>query len=376
MGAAANRIKNLADGLKNDGNEIIVICPLPNYPKGKVFKHYKNKIFFNEIIDGVKVKRYWVFPSKSKNPFMRFISMMSFSFSLWFSFFKLIFNKPQICIIQSPPLLVGFSGLIFSKFLRCKNILNVSDIWPLSAFELGVINKGFFYKFLEQIESLNYKFAHKIVGQSEETIEHISKIVKKEFLVYRNTPKYFKYEVKNTNTSKKKIVYAGLLGYAQGILKICKSVNFKELGVEFHIYGAGMEEHKIEQIAKNNTANIFYHGVISQHQLQSEITKYDIGLVPLKNKIYGAVPSKIFELMQFGIPILFFGEGEGAKIVIKENIGLSTNSDNIKDLKNKILEFKEMNLNQYKTLSLNSINAHKQKYNLENQLNNFKELLK
>ena len=371
MGAAANRIKNLAEGLKNVENEVMVICPLPNYPKGEIFKSYKNKFSVSETINHITVKRFWIFPSKSTNPILRILSMLSFSLSMWFSIFSLLKNKTDVFIIQSPPLLVGFSGLLLSKVLRSKNILNVSDIWPLSAYELGVIKKGFFYKFLEIIEKVNYKLADKIVGQSEETIHHISKIVDRDFLVYRNVPKLNNGKPKTKNGENLKLVYAGLLGYAQGVLHICESINFKELGAELHIYGGGIEEENIRKLAKDKTSNIFFYGLKKAEEIKNEINKFDVGLVPLKNKIHGAVPSKVFELMQSGIPILFFGEGEGAKIVVDHDIGISTNSDNINDLKNKILDFKEIAPDKFREMSANSLNLHFDKYHLEYQLNNF-----
>lgn len=376
MGAAASRIKNLADALKEKGNMVSIICPLPNYPQGKIFKNYKNKFYVKDIIDGIEVKRFWIFPSKSKKAIIRLFSMLSFACSLWFSFFSFLRKKPDIFIVNSPPLLVALSGLIFSKFLGCKNILNVSDIWPLSALELGVIKKGFSYHLLEKIEKTNYILADKIIGQSEETISHISNIVQKEFLVYRNVPMYKEYIKKEKSEGDLKIVYAGLLGYAQGVLEICNELNFKKLGVELHIYGAGMDEEKITEIVKNEDKNIFFHGVKTSKEIKKEIRKYDVGFVPLKNKIYGAVPSKIFELMQLGVPILFYGEGEGQKIIEKEQIGLTCESNNIEQLKQIILEFKK--LEDYSGISNKMLILHKNKYNLATQLekifdNNFIE---
>jgi glycosyltransferase involved in cell wall biosynthesis len=166
MGAAANRIRNLAEGLQQKGNEVIVICPLPNYPKGKIFKKYSGKFSVKEVTNKIKIKRYWIFPSKSKNAFIRLISMLSFAWSLWFSVFSFLKRKPDVFIINSPPLLVGLSGLLLSKILKGKTILNVSDIWPLSALELGVIKRGFFYTLFERIEKTNYKLAYKIIGNS------------------------------------------------------------------------------------------------------------------------------------------------------------------------------------------------------------------
>jgi glycosyltransferase involved in cell wall biosynthesis len=369
MGAAANRIKNLAEELQQKGNEITVICPLPNYPKGKIFKEYKNKFSAKKTVNNVIIKRYWIFPSKSKNAFVRLISMLSFAWSLWFSIFSFLKRKPNVFIINSPPLLVALSALLLSKLLRCKTILNVSDIWPLSALELGVIKRGFFYSLFERIEKVNYKLADKIVGQSDETITHISKIVDKEFLVYRNTPKFKKYAQKEKSKYNVKIVYAGLLGYAQGILTLCKEINFKELGVELHIYGAGMEEREIVEIIKKQDRNIFFHGVKTASEIKEEIRKYDVGFVPLKNKIYGAVPSKIFELTQLGIPILYVGGGEAASIIEEEEIGFCCEPENYSNLIRIITKFKEMNSVEYTKISRNGLSLHENKFKLEYQLN-------
>ncbi|WP_105048966.1 glycosyltransferase family 4 protein [Polaribacter butkevichii] len=375
MGAAANRIKNLAEGLKNKGNKVTVICPLPNYPKGKIFEKYSRKFFVKENIEEITVKRYWIFPSKSKNAIVRLFSMLSFAWSFWFSIFSLVRKKPDVFIIQSPPLLVALSGLLLSKVLGCKNILNVSDIWPLSALELEVIKKGFFYSFLEKIEKTNYKLADKIIGQSEEIITHIKAVITKEFLVYRNVPVYREYDVKEKSRGNLKIVYAGLLGYAQGILKICDEINFKELGVELHIYGAGMEENEIKEFAANADNNVFFYGVRTASEIKDEIRKYDIGFVPLKNKIYGAVPSKIFELMQLGIPILYVGSGEAVELIKNQKLGVFSDPNDVKRLKANISFFKEMNNSDYIMYSKNNINAHLNEFNLELQMEKFQNFI-
>ena len=375
MGAAANRIKNLAEGLKDKGNKVTVICPLPNYPKGKIFEKYKNKFSVNESIDGIKIKRFWIFPSKSEKAIVRLFSMLSFAWSFWFSIFSFIRKKPDLFIIQSPPLLVALSGLLLTKVLRCKNILNVSDIWPLSALELEVIKKGFFYSFLEKIEKVNYKLADTIIGQSEEIITHIKGVVDKEFLIYRNVPNYREYPAKEKSSGNLKIVYAGLLGYAQGILNICNQINFKEIGVELHIYGAGMEEDEVIELSKNPENNIFFHGIKTAEEIKEEIRKYDIGFVPLKNKIYGAVPSKIFELMQLGVPILYVGSGEAEEIIKTQKVGFFSEPNNFTALSKNISRLNNMDNTTYSDYSKNSINAHIKEFNLEKQMDKLQNFI-
>ena len=301
--------------------------------------------------------------------------MLSFAVSLWFSIFTLFQKKPDVCIVQSPPLLIAFSGLLMSRFIGCKTILNVSDLWPLSAFELGAIKKNLLYRFLEKVEQLNYRLADKIMGQSNEIIAHIKPKVNKSFLLYRNVPTYKKYEEREISKEKLKIVYAGLLGYAQGIYNICNQINFKKLDVEFHIYGSGMEEAKILNFCNDKDVNVFFHGSKTVLEIKEEIRKYDVAIVPLATTIYGAVPSKIFELMQLGMPILYVGDGEASKIINQESIGFTSNPRDYETLIKNIVGYQKMTIKEYNVFVKNSLDSHQNSYNLNTQLKALSQFL-
>ncbi|NIK90860.1 glycosyltransferase family 4 protein [Mangrovimonas sp. CR14] len=321
-GAASNRIFQLAEGLKSKGFETTVICPLPNYPTGKIFAEYKGKLRRLEDINGIKVCRLWIFASNSKNKLLRLLSMLSFSLSLtWF----FIWNKiPKTVIVQSPPLLVAFTSMFFLKSKKRKLILNVSDLWPLAGLELRAFKKNLNYRILERIEKYNYQKAHLILGQSEEILCHIKKICpEKELFLYRNYPNFKSPSLKETiplEGRKIKLVYAGLLGIAQGILKLCNNLDYSK--IEFHIYGSGAEEDLIKSfIEENNHLPIFFHGSLSREKLHKELLEYDLTIIPLLNRIYGSVPSKIFEYAKLGLPMLYFGGGEGETIIDENALG-------------------------------------------------------
>lgn len=377
IGAASNRITNMSFGLSK--NDISVICPIPNYPHGRIFKKYKWKLYVKEKISGVNVYRYFIYPSNSKNALIRLLSMFSFAFSLWFfSFNYRHIKKTDKVIIQNSPFLVSLSAIILFKYVYQKKIvLNVSDLWPISAFDLGSINKGLLYTFLEEIELFMYRSSDFILGQSNEILNHVNKKVDIKTFLYRNIqPK-----IKNFNSKKRKnftLVYAGLLGVAQDVYGILCNIDFKQINIEFHIYGDGNQKSKIKNLLSNTkNKHVKYCGTLPKNQLDKIISQYHIALVPLKNRIRGAVPSKIFELCQKKIPILFFGEGEGAEIIRKHKLGSVVPDNNYVELKQKLLFFSKLTQKDYEMYvhncskySLNNINFNKQVKELELFLKN------
>ncbi|MEJ2113868.1 MAG: glycosyltransferase family 4 protein [Flavobacteriaceae bacterium] len=321
IGAASNRMFQLANGLKKHGFNVSVITPLPNYPTGKIFGQYKGKFKVSANENDIYIHRLWIYASNSKNKFIRLFAMLSYSFSLmWFY----LWNKiPKTVVIQSPPLLVAFTSMLFLKSKKRKLILNVSDLWPIAGLELGVLKKSFGYTLLEKIERFNYKKADLVLGQSEEILSHITSLPpQKETFLYRNYPNFKLPKIEFIDSDEKtiKLVYAGLLGVAQGIYKLCQELDFNT--IEFHIYGSGSEQNKIENfISKNKDIPIFYHGELKRTDLHSELMKYDVTIIPLLNRIYGSVPSKIFEYARLGLPMIYFAGGEGEKIIKKFKLG-------------------------------------------------------
>lgn len=343
-GAAANRINAMVNGFYNHNYKVTVVCPLPNYPDGNIFEGYKNTYIKKTEEQFGILYRLWLWPTKSSNKFLRLLSMLSFSLSLLF--FLLFKKTPKKVIIQYSPIFVGFTGVFWSRLLSKKIILNVSDLWPLAGLEMGILKKGLYYNILSKMEGFCYKKSNLILGQSEEILAHIKSFeYKKPLFLYRNFPDFNqpKKLPKNEGVDKIKIVYAGLLGVAQGLYKICSEISFTER-VSLHIYGSGPEA---ELIQKLNKPHVYYYGAIERDKLHKELLKYDIGFVPLANRIYGSVPSKIFELNRLGLPILYCAGGEGGDIVINYKLGWNVPVNNVQKLQEFIDSLSLSKLNEF-----------------------------
>lgn len=169
--------------------------------------------------------------------------MMSFATMLWLFAFKIkkIQGYDRV-IIQSPPLPVAGSAItLFKKIFGRKILVNISDLWPLSAVELGAMCEGGkIYNIFAWIERYIYRNADGIFGQSEEIIRHVNQFPStKNKFVYRNLQQYAVAAQPKRKHTPFRIVYAGLLGVAQDIYSIIENIPFQSIGAEFHLYGGG-----------------------------------------------------------------------------------------------------------------------------------------
>ncbi len=375
QGAAANRIEQLALKLQQNNYKVTVVCPLGNYPKGTLFPEYKGKFSVTEMRDNITVKRLWIYPSVSKNLVVRIVSVLSFSLGL---FFYLLFKKtPKKVVVQSPPLLLSFISVLVLSVKNKKIILNISDLWPMAALELGALKKGSFsHKCSLFLERFIYKKANLILGQSHEIITHIhSYFPEKKCFLYRNFPDHSVEEMtlKTTENQPVKIFYAGLLGIAQGVLELCQNIDLKGLNIELHLFGDGAEKNEIEHlISTQKEQKIIFHGMMDRKALHEKLQTFDVAIVPLKTRIYGSVPSKIFEYAALGFPILYFGGGEGETIVHEHQLGWVVAVGNYQDLNQKLSLISGLTKAEIHQMKKRIFKEAQEAFDLENQM---KELI-
>jgi len=369
-GAAPGRMYHMAQLLQQHGFKVTVLTALPNYPAGRVFEDYRKKSVYSEQLDGITVHRTWLIPSNSGMVWKRLLSSLSYAAGLFLQALpRLRRSDPELIIVSSPPFITGYCGLLLAARTKAIRVLNVSDLWPGSMLELGAIRNGWRYKLLKRLEHNMYRRADAVCGQSVEILDEVHSYIRnKPAFLYRNLHPAVPEAQWTRPAGKRKLIYAGLLGVAQGVLELCRAVDFAALGTELHIYGEGYEKEELCQfIATHPQRGISYHGSLPAAALPAIFSRFHASLIPLKTSIPGAVPSKIFNAVANGLPVLFSAGGEGSDIVTTQGIGLANPAGDYTALIGNIQQMVTMNEEKYHALRNRCLAAAAGTFNKEEQ---------
>ncbi|HTN18640.1 MAG TPA: glycosyltransferase family 4 protein [Chitinophagaceae bacterium] len=378
-GAAPGRMFRLAELLSQNGYTVSVLCAMPNYPTGKIFEGYKWKLVSRENLEGIQVTRSWLIPTHSSRRLKRAVSQLSYVASLLLLTGRQLVNtRPETVIVSSPPFVTGYLGCLLAKKLtRAKIILNISDLWPGTAYELGFLKDGPLYRFLLRREQNMYRLADAFTVQSEEIGRHIQRSLPDAALfLYRNLQAPAAQATQSRPAGKRKIVYAGLLGIAQGVLDIVKAVDFAAWDTELHIYGQGNELQGIQDwISAHPGRCVVYKGSVAAKEIPAVLTQYHAMLIPLTQHLEGAVPSKIFNALANGLPILFSGDGEGAAIVRQTGTGLTNRAGDFAGLEKNVAILAGLTAEQYEQMRQQCIICSQETFNKDIQDESFIQFL-
>lgn len=349
-GAPQNRLSNMARQFKESGFEVHVLTAKPNYPRGVIHDDYKHGLINRKKEAGIDTIHCWLFVTRSKNLILRLINYFSFVFSsaLIGTF---LLPKADLLIMESPPLFLSISAWWLSRIKRAKLILNVSDLYPETAIALGMLSNKFLKKIFFLFEAWSYKISALVTGQTQGIIISIQQRFpsKLTFLLTNGFDiDQFHLDPKLRENKHEFIIgYAGVLGYAQNLgilLETAKSLE-KFDNIKFRLYGDGpMSDFLMEQIHSQDLNNIEILGHFPHSEIIRIMQFWDIGLVPLANTplMAGARPSKMFEIMGFGLPVVLISpEGEASKIIQEAKAGIWVDANHPECLSEKIHELYE-----------------------------------
>lgn len=350
VNAPATRTAEHCKVWQEEGHEITIITCFPNFPKGKVYKGYKQKLYQIENFNGVKVIRVPTYITANKGTLKRTLDYISFMVAASIAG---LFVKTDMIIATSPQFFTALAGRFLSIVKRKKWLLEIRDIWPESIKVVTGMDNAII-RFFEFLERRMYKTADKIVivtPQLKENLIAKHPIVKDKIAVITNGVDLQKFDLdlneldirKKLGLENKIIVaYIGTHGMAHGLDFILKSAQkCLDRNIHFLFIGDGAKREELLQLKKElDLSNVTMLPSVSKEEVVPYLSIIDIGLVNLiKSHLFkAAIPSKIFELAAMQKPILLGVEGEVQKIVDKYHAGVSFEPENEDDFLNSLFE--------------------------------------
>ena len=151
------------------GAEVTVITCQPNFPQGRLYEGYKNRLYQVEEIEGIRVVRVWSFIVANEGFLLRVLDHLSFA---WTAFWAGLFQKrPDVIVATSPQFFTTFAGIGLSWFRKRPWVFEVRDMWPEGIIFLK--HESLIFKVLERIEKFLYRHADGIVALTESFQQNI-----------------------------------------------------------------------------------------------------------------------------------------------------------------------------------------------------------
>lgn len=339
------------------GVQVTIITCAPNFPKGEVFSGYKNSLWSTEFIDGVRVIRVWTYIAKNEGFLKRICDYISFMVSA--SVAALFVKKIDLVVGTSPQFFTACAAAIVSRFKRIPWVFELRDIWPESIKAVGAMGDSFLMRQLEKLELFLYRDCKKIIavtyafksslidrGISPDKIEVVTNGVD----LSNYSPREKDSELVGSLGLQGCFVagYIGTHGLAHGLEALLNAAErLKSISegrdVKFLFLGDGARKKDLVIDAKSrNLDNVLFLDSVSKELVSRYWSLLDVSIIHLKKTdlFNSVIPSKLFECMGMGIPVLHGVPGESAEIVRGEGVGIAFASDDDEALADALLMMK------------------------------------
>ena len=341
--APATRLYEHAIRWVRDGHEVTVITCAPNFPEGKLYAGYENRWRHVELIDGIRVVRVKTYITANEGFLRRTLDYMSFMFM---GFLMGLFERrPDVIVATSPQFFCACGGWALSVARWCPFVFELRDLWPASIVAVGAMRRNNTIRLLERLEMFLYRRAHTIIPVTQSFREDLVArgIDRSKIHVVINGVDLERYEPQPRDMTLAKEYgmegkfvagYVGTHGMAHALDKVLEGAErlLDHPGIVFFFAGSGADRARVEQIvAERNLHNVRLIPRQPKERMPALWSLCDVALVPLRDSPVFAtvIPSKIFESMGMGVPILMsLPDGEATGIIRATDAGVCVPPEN------------------------------------------------
>lgn len=337
--APASRTYEHARQWVSEGHRVTIVTCAPNFPTGRVYEGYRNRLWHRETIDGIDVVRVWSFISANEGFALRVLDFVSFMAAAMVA--GLFVRKPDIVVATSPQFFTLIAGNWIRFWRRIPWVLELRDIWPESIKAVGAMKQSAIIRFLERVEMGLYRRADRIVVVARSFAEILAArgidpgkidIVTNGVDLSRFLPRRSDDLRRRLGWSGRFVVgYIGTHGMAHALETILDAAEQMEADgrtpdVLLAFIGDGARKDALRQEAeRRGLANVQFLPSVPKEDVAEHWGALDATVVHLRatDLFRSVIPSKIFEAMAMGVPILMGVEGEARDIVLDARAGLA-----------------------------------------------------
>lgn len=335
--APASRLYEHARHWVRAGHEVTVITCAPNFPEGRVYPGYANRWRQTESVDGIRVVRVKTYMTANEGVLRRTLDYASFMCASVAA--GVLERRPDVVVATSPQFFAGLGGLALSRLLQAPFVFEVRDLWPASIVAVGAMRDGRLIAALERLELSLYRSARALVVVTAAFRQHIADrgIPADKIHVIPNgadlswcaprarDPVFI---AEQRLEDRFVVGYIGTHGMAHGLERVLDAAELLRDSPEvaFFFAGGGAERVALEKsVARRGLGGVRLVPRQPKERMPALWSACDLTLIPLRDDpvFAGVVPSKLFEAMAHGVPVLMsVPEGEATALVREQGCGV------------------------------------------------------
>ena len=331
IGAPQARLSDFARMWADAGHEVTVLTGMPNHPTGVVPPQYHRRLRVIERSDGYRIVRTWLYATPNEGIVKKTLGHLSFMVSSVILGWRRV-GRPDVVVVSSPTFFAIGSAWLIARTKRARFVVEVRDLWPAIFVQLGVLTNRYTIAVLERLELAAYRAADAVVVVTDGFRDHIAKrgIPESKIVTIRNGVDLDRFSPVSEVDSKTRfrlgasdsdvlVLYIGAHGISQGITSIVEAAaQLVDTNIHIALVGEGADKQRVlDRVSELGTSNVTCLPGVPRDQVAAVLAASDICLVPLRDvPLFSAfIPSKIFEILAAGRPIVGAVRGEPAAIL-------------------------------------------------------------
>ena len=338
VNAPASRTYEHAREWVRAGHKVTIITCAPNFPAGKLFEGYENRWHQRETIDGIDVVRVWSYITANEGFVKRTLDYMSFMVTAALRGRKI--RDVDLVVATSPQFFTSVAGYVVARKLKRPFVFELRDLWPESIRAVGAVKDGVLLRAFERLELFLYRKAAAVIcvthafrrnlierGIDGDKIDVVTNGVD----LSRFKPRQAPDELVERLGLKGKFVagYVGTHGMAHALdtLLDCAALA-RERGeddIVILLLGSGARRKALlERKQREGLDNVVMLETVPKEQVADYWALLDASIIHLSDSplFQTVIPSKLFECMGMGLPVLHGVRGESAEIVERTGCGI------------------------------------------------------